>query len=161
MWLSLLLPVLTAVVLILIIYEDFRYRLVKLVYYLLLLALLIFQQWQSVGGEMVMVQGLLNLLYVALLFTLAALYFYIKTRRFELFQHIGLGDILFLVALACWFDPIGFVWFNTASLVISLGLHLLFKRIKGYLHPDTVPLAGMQAVCFVPVFISASLVGIV
>jgi hypothetical protein len=156
MWLSLLIML----TLLLIIYEDFRYRAVKVIYYVLLLGALAFQQWYEVGPEMLVIQAFLNVLYIALLLIFAALYFYIKNRRFELFQYIGPGDLLFLGALACWFDPVGFVWFNTASLIVSLLLHMLFKRLKQYPHPDTVPLAGMQALCFVPVFISASLVGI-
>jgi hypothetical protein len=148
-----LLKVLTIVVLIGIIYEDFKYRLVKVVSYLLLLVFLVVLRVNELPFSDLLISAGINVLYLLLMLSICVGYIYVKFRSFKLVnQFFGLGDVLFLIAISMWFDPVVFVFFNTASFMVALILHFIFRNIPSY-NNKSVPLAGMQSLCFIPVFI--------
>lgn len=58
-------------------------------------------------------------------------------------QHLGIGDILFLLSLAFFFSPVNFFLFYLISLLliaIGTGLYLVLYRPKDF----SIPLAGLQ-----------------
>lgn len=149
MWMQLF----TVAVLSLIIYEDFRYRLVRVIFYLLILGLLFFQQSDKKVFELVLIHWLLNIGYILMLGSITMLYFYLKLRTLNILKFIGVGDILFLVAVASWFDPVEFIFFNTISLLVALAGHAILRKKRIYGQFETVPLAGIQSLCFIPLFL--------
>jgi hypothetical protein len=147
-----LLQIITISILLFIVYEDFRHRLVRVLFYILVLALLVFQQADQKVLQVLIVQWIFNLGYLTTIALIATLYFYVKTRTFSVLKSIGIGDVVFMAILACWFEPIDFIFFITLSCLFAFALHLLFRKTRIYRYPESVPLAGIQSLCFIPVF---------
>jgi Flp pilus assembly protein protease CpaA len=148
-----LLQLLTIAVSSLIIYEDFRHRLVRVILYVLMFVLLFVQQTQRKMMEIIFLDWLMNIGYLMIMGLIVGLYFFIRYRTFNFVRTIGFGDVLLLAALALWFEPIEFVFFNTVSFLIAFVLHFILRRTKFYSDADSVPLAGMQCICFIPFFV--------
>jgi hypothetical protein len=149
-----LLKIFTIVVLIGIIYEDFRYRLVKVFLYLLLLFVLVAQRVSEISITDYLVFAGINLAYILLLLGICFGFIYFKYGTMKIIDNFfGIGDVFFLISIATWFDPITFVFFNTISFAVALIAHFALKNFPFYQHKHSVPLAGMQSLCFVPVFI--------
>ena len=135
-----------------IVYEDFKFRRVRFAYFIILVPLLYFQnylpaeeQWPDIG---------INLLYLSVLMLSVAGFGYFKTGTVRSFSSmIGLGDILLLLSLTVWLNPVMMIIFNSVSFMIALLLHLLLGRFAFYTKFNTIPLAGMQGICFLPVFL--------
>lgn len=81
------------------------------------------------------------------------LLFYIKIKKksgfSQLSQYIGLGDLLFFVTLVFFGTFLHFIVFYTGSLAGALILWLILKKYSRYEH---VPLAGLQALCMLPIW---------
>ena len=65
-------------------------------------------------------------------------------------RKLGWGDIIFLTAIASWFDPAGFLLFYEASLVITLFIFLFLKIIRRNPGNYPIPLAGTLAALLIP-----------
>lgn len=143
MWLKWL----TILILLGICYEDFRYRLVRLWLYLLLLLVTLIQRSEEFSAQFFVFVGI-NLMYIALMLAVLSLYLYFKHGRFRnLVLFMGVGDILLLFILAFWFETVEFVIFNTISFTIALVVNVVLVRFPAYAHHKTVPLAGVQSLC--------------
>jgi len=145
LWLKLLIIMtLTAIA-----FEDFRFRRVRLIFYLMLFVFVSVYRIRTEALESIFLFLCLNLTYLALLLFVCACYVNLKTGSFKgLGGYIGVGDILFLIALAGWFELIQYILFNVISFVVALVTHTVFKRFSFYHDWATIPLAGIQAVCF-------------
>lgn len=144
------------VVLVAIAYEDIRFRLVRIILFPVLATVLILDRIYMISSWVLVINIIVNLLYLCLLLGLAVLYIKLRKRgtKFSFRQSIGLGDLFFLGVLACWFDPVNFIVFITVSFVISLCLHLTLIRYSQYYGAkETIPLAGFQSLCFLVVFV--------
>lgn len=149
-WLKLLVTFL----LVCIAYEDFKHRLVKLIYYILLGVVLLFFRIDSISLEDFFIHFGMNLAYLFLLLSMSLLsvYFFYKKVASPL-AYIGLGDLILLFTFCLWFDTIQFVIFNTLSLILALAIHVLLTKFNFYRRHRTIPLAGIQCICFLGVFI--------
>jgi len=102
-----------------------------------------------------------SMITILLAFILA--YYKIRFKSFNLTKAIGLGDILFLFALAIGFAPLSFITLLVFGLVFSLILHQLMLSIlsksesldatsksntKIYKYEPSVPLAGYLGLYF-------------
>ena len=153
MWLK----ILTMLVLLGITYEDVRYRLVRFVLYLILVTLVLIQRFQYVSLNEFLDYSGINLIYIVLLLAAISIYLYVKYGRFQnLMLFFGVGDILLWIILACWFDTVEFIIFNSISLIVALLLHVVLTKFSFYKAQKTVPLAGFQSLCFLVVFIFTS-----
>lgn len=142
----------TVFVLIGIIYEDLKYRFVRLTYYMALLGLLVIQRLQDVVLEQFFIFTGMNIVYILFLLASCLLYIYSKYKSVSLLKnYLGVGDVLFLIAIATWFEPVVFFLFNSISFLIALLAGRLFEnRINDCV---SIPLAGVQSICFLPLFI--------
>lgn len=142
-------------VLIIISFEDFKYRSVRLFLFPLLLVLLITSM-----NEISLSNVLINMAYLLFLTGIATLYLFIKYKSCTLFANsIGAGDILFLLVLSCWFYPVDYILFNSISFIIALVLHFILNKVSSsYRMCNSIPLAGIQSICFLIVFISTGLI---
>ena len=135
-------------------YEDFRLRRVRLIFYLMLFVFVFVYRIQTDALDSILLFLCLNLTYLSLLLFVCACYVYLKTGSFRgLGSYIGAGDILFLIALTGWFELIQYILFNVISFIVALVTHTVFKRFSFYNDLATIPLAGIQSVCFLVVVV--------
>ena len=135
-------------------YEDFKYRLVKLVYYLLLVGVLLFLRLETISLEDFFIFFGMNLAYLLLLLSISLLtLFLLRGKISNPLVYIGAGDLILLFTFCLWFDTVNFVVFNTISLITALCIHLLLSRFRFYNDHKSIPLAGIQCICFSAVFI--------
>ncbi|MCR5496786.1 MAG: hypothetical protein K6F48_03010 [Paludibacteraceae bacterium] len=90
---------------------------------------------------------LINISLLALQFLVLKLVYRIKNKenRAPLINNvIGMGDVLFFIFLAGAFSPLNFIGFFTGSLIISLLLHLLFRRSH-----NRIPLIGYISIIYI------------
>ena len=129
--------------------QDFKERKIYLFLLLVLGGLIIFYRTQTAFLEVFVFETLLNL---SLVFTIVSiLAIYVKFRmNTKLFNVFGLGDLLFFIVISFAFPSLPFfIWF-VFSLVFSL---ITFIVIKNKIKLKVVPLAGLQAVFFIMVFV--------
>lgn len=149
-----MLSVFIVFVLIIISLEDFKYRTVRLLLFPLLLVLLITSM-----KEISLSNVLLNIAYLLFLTGIGATYLFIKYKTWVLLTNsIGVGDVLFLLVLSCWFSPVDYILFNSISFTVALVLHFILNRVSAsYRVYNSIPLAGVQSICFLIVFIFSGL----
>lgn len=141
-------------------YEDFSYRAIRIIFFPLLCGALIVKKLVTGSWTIFFTELTFNLIYLSVLFFLSFMYLRLKYKAqlAHALSYIGMGDILFLLSLACWFEPISFFVFVVGSLIFSLIFHFIFLYCsKSYQQKLTVPLAGFQSICFV-VFYSTSVI---
>jgi len=120
-------------------YQDFRARAIHVLFLVLLLGLGVFdamifnRPWN---------QALYSLGFTAFVLGGMCLYIWVKTKRFTnpLKAHIGLGDVLFFVAVIPFFSLYSYMVFFISGLLLSLVLVLVAGR---YIKSNSIPLAGI------------------
>ena len=139
-------------------FQDFRYRGIS--WMLLTVAFLL------LAGKGLLVMKPVELLKILLInslmllvqFAVLMLYFRMKGFGFRDFWEkvMGIGDLLFLVAISIAFEPVNFIVFVLAGLLLSLLVYGSFSLLK----PDrqrTVPLAGLLSVAMLVVTLFSSI----
>ena len=76
-------------------------------------------------------------------------YCLLRFRSARLLRYFGLGDVLFWLALALLFSPFNFIAFFVGSLLASLVLYFIIRRIFQNEPMQTVPLAGFQSLLLI------------
>jgi hypothetical protein len=145
------------VVLLAIMYEDFRHRAVRFLFFPLLCGFLIVSRLKKISIEVFLTYFAINIAYIFFFLGVGFLYLWIKKRKIEnpFNQYLGWGDVFFLLAISCWFEPVNFMFFNVISLWVALFFHIIRKRfLKFRSLAETIPLAGVQCICFLIVFMS-------
>jgi hypothetical protein len=132
----------TALVLVSMGYQDFKYRGISWYSFPLLCLLLICINPHFNSSSM-----LWNLGFIVLVFSLLTLWFSIRTGAPVNFldSYIGLGDVLFLVCLSVYFSPMNFFLFYLTSLLL-IAVATLFYQLSNKKDHFTVPLAGLQGI---------------
>jgi hypothetical protein len=130
-------------------YQDFTSRAVSWVLFPILAAINMGLHTTSSGSfQIVCKDAGWNMIFLGVQFLITFLYFFIKNhfKWVSISDKIGLGDILFLVAVSFLFPMIQFVIFYMSSLLFSLGIYsgIISKRKSGT--RGTIPLAGLQSV---------------
>ncbi|WP_163408511.1 general secretion pathway protein [Flavobacterium ajazii] len=134
----------------LVLYQDFKSRLVYWFLYPIMGVLAFTIQLGNVPLEIAFTNFGFNLLFVILILAVSAAY--IKFRNLELKNTIGLGDVLFFIFIAGAFSIVSFLVLFVFSLVFSLMLHLVLNNRK---KQATVPLAGYMSLFFGVVYIAS------
>ena len=93
----------------------------------------------------VLLNSFSNLVFISVLLLFAALYSKIRFKKRLINESIGLGDVLFFIAMSFAFAPISFFILFVFSLLFSLAIHLVLNPKKNVV---TVPLAGHMALFF-------------
>ena len=131
-------------------WEDTRYRAISLwtfpvLFATLLLSKAYFTSWAETFWALK-----INLAMVV--FQCAAVWLYLIAKHRTLVNplqgFIGLGDVLFWLALLPAFSPINFLLFYVVSLSAALLAHVCFRQRALYGDPQRVPLAGLQALVY-------------
>lgn len=149
MWyLKLLLIIVFAMVL----YQDFKNRLVYWFLYPIIGILAFAIQLYNLPTIVAFFNLGFNLLFVVII--LGVSFFYIRFRKLNFLNSIGIGDVLFFVFISCTFSIISFLVLFVFALLFSLILHLVLNNKKNH---QTVPLAGYMALFFGAVYTSSFL----
>ncbi|PRY48091.1 hypothetical protein B0I27_11625 [Arcticibacter pallidicorallinus] len=134
--------------------QDMRWRAVYWWMYPVLTILLILDRLSGVDAFAIMVDTSWNLVFLSVQFLLLSLYFRIKYKTWTNLtrEHIGWGDILFLLCLGCYLPPINYLFFYMLSLGVILLFSLLVIALKR--RSLNIPLAGLQAMIFAVVLMA-------
>lgn len=128
-------------ILITIIYQDFRYREIWWFTPPLLFICGLIYQWKLLNWE----HFLFNLLFISLVLSFLVVYIRIRFSSKNLFkEYFGLGDALVLLALTPLFAFPFFIYFFTASTIISL---VGFFLVSLFTKQKSIPYAGYISLC--------------
>lgn len=154
------------IILIPVVIEDFRFRKISLIWLvIILITSALFQLNTNLHVYDIAANIFLNLCIIAINYGILTLYFSLKNKRFINLgnQYLGIGDLIFLIAVSFLFSPLNFVCFVLFSLFFSL-LYSLFVKL---IFPDkfkTIPLAGLQSlflfILLTTLFIQDKILGI-
>lgn len=134
----------------LITWQDFKERLVYLFCYPLVGILGFFNQKSFLELDTIIINSLVNLSLIATVLLILWVYCKIILKKRLVNQSMGMGDVLFFMALAFCFSIISFYVLFVFSLFFSLLMHFLLK--KSYKEHTTIPLAGYMALFFAFVY---------
>lgn len=149
------LKILLIVVLLFIIYQDFRFQAVSWIFFLIGFVFNIF-----VAVKFNSIPNLFfNVSFIALfiLFQLSIIYFFSwfkYKKRINIFESVfGFGDLLFLIMIIPLFSPLNFIVYFIASVMFSLLVYSILNLI-GIYKKQRIPLAGLQSLFLLIVIIS-------
>jgi len=129
--------------------EDFKHRTVRVFWFPIVLMLAICYAVYEIGFNALYMNTGVILLFLGVQTFFLLAYFIIKHRKWVDLtdQHIGWGDVLFLLVVVPLFSPFVYILFYVFSLLCTilfvLGYQLLRNRMT------FIPLAGIQAVCLI------------
>lgn len=141
--------------LVLIFYQDIRYRAVYWIAFPFLLSvLLILSVEQNTYSDLLFHSGL-NVAFLLVQFLFLTAYFSLKKRCWVNITsgYLGWGDILFLISVAFYLSPGNYLVFYISSLTIVLLVSLLKMAISKK-ENNKIPLAGLQALLFAMIVIA-------
>lgn len=123
---------------------DFRKRYLSLValqafFVVTLVKVFINNEWPTA-----MADYLVNMIVVGFVLGLGSMYV-LWIKKLSPRKAMGMGDVLLLFPVCCWFPTVNFVIWLNLTLIATLVMHQLFKGNAWYLggaHGDSVPLAG-------------------
>jgi len=140
---------LISVCLLFIFYQDMRYRAVYWICFPVLIALLSIWKVQCTSLNVIITDALYGLLFLGFqLFLLWGYIFFKHKRPVNIMDHyLGLGDVLFLLALVFYLSPVNYVIFYIVSLVMVL-LYAVVQLTVFKRKDLKIPLAGLQALLF-------------
>ncbi len=136
-----------AIVLIPVIIEDFRFREISLIW---LVVILITSSLLQLNTNLhlydIATNTFLNLCIIAVNYGILTLYFSLRNKRLVNLgtDYLGIGDLIFLIAVSFLFSPLNFVCFILLSLFFTL-LYSLFAKLILPEKFKTIPLAGLQS----------------
>lgn len=140
--------------LIVIIMQDFKHRLISWPLIPLLLVCFIVNGLQFVDAEELVMYVLLNNAFVFLQLLAFSIYISVKNKKpiNIINTYIGIGDILFFVVLTAAFSPINFIAFYVSSLIFTLVFSLVGFR-RSPIKEQEIPLAGIISIILIPIII--------
>ena len=140
-----LLAILSALLLLLVAWFDFKDRSVPVILIIIeVIVLLIYFTMHKVYGYYCFVG--VNLLIGALQVGIVALWLKIKKKELSFFKDaFGWGDVLMMGMGAFFFTPIYYVLFVLVATLISLVYAGVTKLFFGNLYPVLIPMAGLMA----------------
>ncbi|MBS7256713.1 general secretion pathway protein [Flavobacterium branchiicola] len=131
----------------LVLYQDFKNRLVYWFLYPVIGILAFIIQLHKLPLQIAITNLGFNLLFIGLI--LGGSVLYLKFKNLDFTDMIGLGDVLFFIFIAASFSIVSFLILFVFSLVFSLILHLILHNKK---QEVTVPLAGFMSLFFGAVY---------
>lgn len=145
---------LLAVFLFVIFLQDIKYR---AIHFALLIAVFIISLIKGFKSEISLYEFVFSSLFLSLTTVGMIFYFFIKNKKFinPINKLIGIGDILFFIAVLPLFSSKSYVLFFITGMLFSIIMHLITLLFKD---PKTIPLAGFLSVYLVIIGLLNSLV---
>ncbi len=145
-----LIYIVTLALLVAIVYQDFKERLVSAYLLVALAVVLGLLSLQYVQVQQWVYHVAINMAFILLQGLILVLYFRFVRGVKDLGALMGLGDIIFIGAMALFFAPVPFILFYLISLVVTLMGALIMALPK---QNKTIPLAGFMAIQLTPVLV--------
>ena len=134
--------------LVVITYQDIRYRSVPVYVFLFACIVSFLLQFQICGmDELFFIQLLLNSGFIAINLLIVLLYVK-KIKKISLTSAIGLGDLAFYIVLIPLLSTPVYMYFHLLSLLLILISYPILKNTLS-LQTRAIPLAGLQAFCLI------------
>ena len=135
-------------------WQDWKQRAIHWVWIVALFALITSKTWMHIGTTEMLEAGALNLGFLALQAIALTLWFSLKNKRLVniLKGHLGLGDVLFFIALSAAFAPLNFILFFVIGSFFVLLVHVLYLLLAkkpNKLIPLAGSLSGALMICLV------------
>jgi len=148
---QLLFFILSVLLLFIIVYQDFKFRAISWFIFPLLFVLLFSKAGYQINFSSAFIITGINFLVVLLIYCCLVIYTSIKKRKLNLQLNgfLGLGDVLFLLAVAPVFSSLNYIFYLLIGLMAALiyaPVHILLFKEK------TIPLAGILAVFYSIIF---------
>lgn len=148
-----LVKILLLLTLAIICFQDYKDRLVWVFLFPLFGVLGCYLFFTQSIWEVFIVAIIINLAIVGLIILLNYLVAkYVLKKKF-LKEALGLGDILFIISFCLSFPTISFINFFVFSLLFTIVIHFLLKKIHTP-HNNSVPLAGTMSLFLMTVYLS-------
>jgi hypothetical protein len=138
-------------------YQDLRHHSVQWILIALAGAVNVVAGVRALSPSEVLTYTIMNLVFIAINIGVLAVYLAVRFKaslRNMFSQYIGIGDVLFWMALTPLFSVFNFIYFHLLSLLVSLILFLLLRLFFTSLKKSAIPLAGLQALFYIQVFIA-------
>lgn len=144
----LLISILTVLCLLAITIQDFKFRSVHWWLFPLLFIFGILYSLQYQALVVVLYNIMYSTLYLFFTGIIIKFYFMLKEKRANRIvgAKIGLGDLLFFIALTPFFELFSYIVFVLLSSFFALLIHFLFRRSHFYGDKLYIPLAGIQSI---------------
>jgi hypothetical protein len=144
------LKVILIVVFALILWQDFKERLVYWFLYPTIGVLAFYIHYLEAGFISALVSSIFNLLLISIVLIVAFLYAKLILKNNFVNGSIGLGDLLLFIFISFSFATVTFIILFVFSLVFSLLLHLYLKEKSPH---NSVPLAGYMCLFFACIYL--------
>jgi hypothetical protein len=139
------LDILLAILLFIMIYQDFKSKAIDWYLFILLPLFIILNEITNLLS--VFYNFLINAGFLLGNFLILIAFFSIKHRQFinPLKNYMGMGDLLFFIGLAFLFSPLNYLLFFTGSLLLTLIAFFLIFKFTPSTTPE-IPLAGFVSI---------------
>ena len=144
----LLLNTIVAVLLIVLIYQDFTQRAVSWLLLFLLIPCQFGLTYLTIGVEELLFNLGINAMLLVFQFLLLTVYFSLRSRGLTniVNKFIGIGDLFFFIFLSMAFSPFNFILFFILSLLLILIFYAVAMR--GRLKQYKIPLLGNMSIIY-------------
>lgn len=142
------LEVMLLIIMIIVIYNDFKHRLISTSALIAIFCLSFTNTIFKYDFLTFLLNGVLNILFLLFLFLAIKLYFKLRKENDIINKQIGAGDLYYFACLIFAFTPVSFMFYLTFTFVISL-IWFLISRLKKTANRELIPLAGIAALLFV------------
>ncbi len=124
-------------------FQDFSERQISWLLLPLVFLLCTLKQFSNCGITETGEALLLNFMFVILQFLLLTLWMSLKNKKWinVIDHYIGLGDLLFFVAVCDFFSPVGFMVYYIGGLLVTLIGFIIYRNLKRDASLQ-IPLAG-------------------
>lgn len=135
--------------LLLMVWQDWKYRRIHVLLPALLFGLMLFHAKDVVNYKTIA----FNIVFFATIFTFLILYMSIKAKRFlnPFENYFGLGDVLFYLAVTPFFMLREYAIYFIASMLFAIIMQTMFSKKTKH---ETVPLAGFSSLLLVAIIAS-------
>lgn len=145
--------VITCIILLAIAYTDFKERSLPLYLLIGLLGICLWNTSLQNGIAIAFLQLMINTGLLIILTGALLIYYRVKERTLKgvINRKLGLGDIVFWVAIAPLFSLVNFILFFISSLLLILVILMVRMAFKKTV--DLIPLAGYQALVLLGIIV--------
>jgi len=132
------------------VYQDFKFRGIYWWLFPLLLLLFVLDVLQRYSFARLAATAGSNMIFIIVQMSLLTSYVSLRRRKFtNIFKgYFGLGDLLFLLCIAFYFSCLNYIAFYLLSLMIVIVLTLIFGK-RSRAEKEKIPLAGYQALLLI------------
>jgi hypothetical protein len=130
--------------------QDFKDRLISWFLPLLIFVLLNIKTHYFLTDTGVFTNVLINSLFIFIQILLLTAWISFRNKKLIniIDTYLGLGDILFFLAITGAFSPFQYILFYTFSITLTLIGFVIYKSLNNSIRPE-IPLAGSMAFCMV------------